>query len=214
MTQAVLNRSSRPAAGSNPGAIIAVVLAAWLALVLFLGANGLLATRAGTPPLPLVAAVAVPLIVFFVAFRTSRTFRDFLMAADLRLVTAIEAWRFAGLGFLALYAHGILPGVFAWPAGLGDMATAAAAPWMMLSLIRRPDFVRSRSFRVWNLLGMLDLVIAIGIGGLVSALASDASGEITTAPMAQLPLVLIPAFLVPGFLMLHITALYQAGKRP
>ncbi len=213
MTNAVFTRPDQPAARPNKRVTVGVILAAWLAVVLFFAAGGAFARPPGTPPLPLLAGVAIPLIVFFVAFRTSHSFRDYLMSVDLRLVTAIQAWRFAGFGFLALYVHDILPGVFAWPAGLGDMATAAAAPWIMLSLTRHPGFAASRPFRVWNLLAMLDLVVAVSIGALDSSLASGVPGEITTGPMARLPLILIPAFFVPCFLMLHITALYQARKR-
>ena len=127
--------------------------------------------------------------------------------------TAIQAWRAGGLGFLALYAHGVLPGAFAWPAGLGDIAIGVTAPWVALALIRRPGFTISRLFVVWNLLGILDLVVAVTVGGLSSALASGAPGEVTTGPMAHLPLVLIPAYLVPLFVMLHLVALFQARRQ-
>lgn len=210
MSNAVLSHPGQRPVGSNATLAAAVVLAAWLAVVLLLGARGFFAGPPGEPPLTLLIGVAVPIIFFVAALRTSRPFRDLVLAADLRLVTAIQAWRFGGLGFLAFYAHGILPGIFAWPAGLGDMAIGATAPWIMLSLIHRPDFASGGPFRVWNLLGILDLVVAVGIGGLSGALAAGTPGEITTAPMAVLPLVLIPAYLVPIFVMLHVTALYQA----
>ncbi len=108
-----------------------------------------------------------------------------------------------------MYAHGVLPGLFAWPAGLGDIAIGVAAPWMILSLIRQPGFAASQSFRVWNLLGILDLVVAIGTGVLASGFAAGLVGDTTTGPMTQLPLVLIPAYFVPIFIMLHVTALIQ-----
>ena len=84
------------------------------------------------------------------------------------------------------------------------------APWVALALLRRPGFAISRVFVVWNLLGILDLVVAVSVGGLSSAFASGAPGEVTTGPMAQLPLVLIPAYLVPLFVILHLAALFQA----
>src|SRR5204863_202344 len=68
-------------------------------------------------------------------------------------------------------------------------------------------------FVAWNLLGILDLVVAVSAGALSSALASGVAGEVTTAPMAQLPLVLIPAYLVPLFIMLHLAALFQARRQ-
>jgi hypothetical protein len=87
------------------------------------------------------------------------------------------------------------------------------APWVAIALLRRPGFAISRVFVVWNLLGILDLVVAVSVGGLSSAFASGAPGEVTTGPMAQLPLVLIPAYLVPLFVILHLAALFQARRQ-
>ena len=98
-------------------------------------------------------------------------------------------------------------------AGLGDIAIGVTAPWVALALLRQPGFAISRVFVVWNLLGILDLVVAVSVGGLSSAFASGAPGEVTTGPMAQLPLVLIPAYLVPLFLILHLAALFQARRQ-
>ena len=188
------------------------MLAVWFTLVILLGAGGAFVTPPGTPPLPILIGVAAPIIVFFAGFRMSRRFRDFVLAADLRLIMAIQAWRFAGLGFLALYTHGVLPGIFAWPAGLGDIAIGVTAPWLLVALIREPDFAASKTFVVWNALGILDLVVAVGMGALSSGLAAGVAGEVTTGPMAQLPLVLIPAYFVPIFVMLHMAALFQARR--
>jgi hypothetical protein len=198
---------------SNVTMIVVGVLAVWLALVFMLGWQGSFVRPPGSPPLPILFGVTVPLLVFAGAFLWSRAFREFVLTVDLRLVTAIQAWRFAGLGFLALHTYGILPGGFAWPAGLGDIAIGLTAPWMMLALLRLPAFAGGPLFKAWNILGIADLVVAVGTGALVSGLATGAAGEITTAPMARLPLVVIPAFLVPISTMLHLTALFQAGEQ-
>ena len=144
----------------------------------------------------------------------SRAFRDFVLGLDPALMTAIQAWRFAGFGFLALFSYGVLPGTFAWPAGVGDMAIGLTAPWVALAIIRRPGFIGSKPFLAWNLFGILDLVVAVSSGALNSVLATGIPGEVTTAPMAQLPLVLIPGYLVPLFVMLHLAALFQARRAP
>ncbi len=168
---------------------IGVMLAAWLALVAVLAAGGNFVSAPGELPRPIALGVAAPIVVFLIALAMSRSVRDFALEANLPLLTAIQAWRFAGLGFIALYAYGVLPGVFAWPAGLGDIAIA---------------------FVIWNLLGILDLVVAVGTGAYGSMSATGAAGEITTRPMAELPLVLIPAYFVPIFVMLHVVALAQS----
>jgi hypothetical protein len=216
MSNAILSASAQQRSPLIPSTttFAAVVLAVWFVLVFLLGAEGAFVTSSGAPPLPILIGVTVPIIVFLAGFGLSRPFRSFILAADLRFMTGIQAWRFAGFGFLALYAHGVLPGAFAWPAGLGDIAIGVTAPWVMVALIRRPSFAGSRLFIIWNLLGILDLVVAIGTGGFITALATSVAGEITTRPMAQLPLVLIPAYLVPLFAMLHAAALFQARHSP
>jgi hypothetical protein len=199
-------RSSRPIPAFAPW----LVLVSWLAIVWALGARGSFVTPAGDPPLALVAGVTLPLLAFFGALRVWPPFRAFVLAADLRLLTAIQAWRVLGFTFIALQLNGVLPASFAWPAGLGDMAIGAAAPWMLMGLLRRPGFANSKPFLWWNRLGILDLVVAVTCGALASGLVPAFAGEVTTAPMAQLPLVLVPVYLVPIMLMLHATALLQA----
>lgn len=189
---------------------VALVLIGWLLLVVSLGAAGVFVARPGTPPVAIAIGVVAPLVAFFAWLRLSPAFREFVLSLDLRLIAGFQAWRWAGLGFLSLYAHNILPGIFALPAGLGDMAVGFAAPWMILALVRRPDFAASAAFRRWNVLGIIDLVVAITLGTLSATLSTGAPGEISTAPMATLPLLLIPAFLVPLFLMLHTAALMQS----
>jgi hypothetical protein len=191
---------------------VAVALTVWLLLVLSLGSAGVFVGPPGRPPLPIAIGVAAPLVLFFSALRLSQSFRDFVLSLDLRFIAAMQAWRWAGLGFLALYTHKVLPAVFALPAGLGDMAIGVTAPWMMLALLRDPRFAARGAFIRWNVLGILDLVIAISIGTVSTLFATGAPGEISTAPMAMLPLLLIPAFLVPLFLMLHTTALMQSRR--
>jgi hypothetical protein len=199
-----------PAPALGVGITVAAVLAAWLAAVLTLGANRMFVGPHGAPPFALLIAFVAPLFAFVLAYRTSSAFRTFVLGADPRLLVAMQAWRFAGFAFVALYAHDILPGYFAWPAGLGDMAIALTAPLMLAGLIRSPGFATSRGYVVWNLLGLLDLFTAVATGAIGSFLI--ASEKITTAAMADLPLVLVPAFLVPIFIMMHFAALAQARR--
>src|SRR5262249_57281892 len=109
--------------------IIAGVLALWFAAVFLLGAAGAIARLAGTPPVPILIAATVPVIAFLGAYWGWPAFRAYVLSLDLPLAAAIQAWRAGGLGFLALYAHGVLPGAFAWPARPGGIAIGATAPW-------------------------------------------------------------------------------------
>jgi hypothetical protein len=194
--------------------LVGAVLALWFVLVFFLGEQGAFVRSQEAPPIPILLGVTVPLVVFLAAYLGSKAFRALVLGADLRVLTAVQAWRAGGLSFLALYAHDVLPGLFAWPAGLGDIFIGVTAPWVMLALIRQPGFMASRLFLAWNLLGILDLVVAVGTGVLSSGFVAGLAGAITTAPMAELPLVLIPVYFVPLFIMLHLAALFQGRHSP
>lgn len=212
MANTVIARVDQPnvPAVSGTGTMIAAFFLAWLMLILVLGARGVFVAPVGAPPLPLLIGLVAPLSLFLIGYRFIRPVREFVLSADLRVIVAIQGWRWAGLGFLSLYTYRVLPGIFAWPAGIGDMAIGITAPLVLSALLRRPGFAAEKSFVAWNLSGILDLVVAVSIGALVPLLAPSFYGTVTTSPMTQLPLVVIPTYLVPTFLMLHLTALFQA----
>jgi len=187
------------------------VLATWLALVFVIGSAKGFTTPTGSPPIPIAIGFAAPLIVFFAALRFSQAFRDFVLVLDNRIILAIQAWRFAGIVFITMYVYSMLPGGFAWPAGLGDMAIGATAPLILAALNRNPRFAASSTFVVWNLLGILDLLVAVGNGTLL-ALLTPVTASVTMTPMAELPLLLIPVYLVPILIMLHVSSLMQTRR--
>jgi hypothetical protein len=208
-----LNSSTTPDLRS----VIAIVFAVWFALAVWLAARNIFGGPPGSPPILLLFAVVIPIAVFLFAFWTWHSFHDFVLEADVRLLVATQAWRFAGFGFLGFYAQGLLPGYFAWPAALGDMAIALTAPWLVIALFRCPGFVSSRTFIAWNVFGILDFAVAVGMGAMAPLLFPDLAGTVTlqmatAAPMRHLPLVLIPTFAVPMFTIFHLVALFQARR--
>lgn len=213
MSNALLSHSHqlKSPAESGTGLFVALGLAGWFGIALALGTAEVYVTTGPTPPLALPVAVTVPVAVFLAGYWGSPSIREFVLAADLRLATAIQAWRIGGFSFLALYTYGLLPGYFAWPAGLGDIAVGVTAPWLLVALARRPSLAASKSFVAWQVFGILDLVVAVGVGALGPRIF-DGDGASATAPMTYLPLVLVPTFFVPVFIILHLTALFQARR--
>src|SRR5262245_51110659 len=191
---------------------VGLILPLWFLSVFILGRREAFIRPAGSLPIPILMAIVIPILLFLIAFRISNRFREWVLTADLRLVTGIQAWRFAGFGFLALYTLKLLPGYFALPAGLGDIAIGSTAPFLVAVLHRNPGSSHSNSFMLWNVLGILDLVTAVTLAGLGRLLFFD-TGGISTGVMARLPLSLIPTFFVPAFIILHLTALIQIRAR-
>jgi len=159
------------------------------------------------PPVLLGTAAALPVVLFVVWSLRSEAFRQFLLAADLRILTLAQTGRVGGIVFVILYLHGVLPGMFALPAGWGDVAIGATAPlaaWTMSSGRRFPRSI----FLWWNVVGILDLVAAVALGLLASgAFLGSQPGAITTEAMGRFPLSLVPTFLVPLWLILHLVVL-------
>jgi len=197
---------------------VLVALSLWFALSFTLGAHGAFINRPGTPPLALLAAVVIPIGLFLLWYRTSHSFHDFVLNADVALLTATQSWRFAGVGFIALNLLGFLPGYFAWPAGLGDMAIGVTAPWVAVALARNAHFAGSKTFVAWNIFGIFDFaVLAVGMGAIAPLIFPDllhtiTPQTVTAAPMRHLPLSLVPSFLVPMFTIFHLIALFQTSR--
>ena len=49
-----------------------------------------------------------------------------------RLLVSLQLWRVVGALFLLEMARGNIPGIFAYPAGIGDVIVAAVAAWVLL----------------------------------------------------------------------------------
>jgi hypothetical protein len=162
------------------------------------------------PPIPLGLAAVVPVAVFVFCYLTSVRFQQFVSSLDLRILTVAQTGRVGGIVFVILYHQGALPGIFALPAGWGDIAIGITAP--VVAWYWKPPFPR-KTFVAWNVLGSLDLVMAVSLGVLASATPVGVlAGDVTTRLMGQFPLSLIPTFFVPLLLIFHLIALSRVGK--
>ncbi len=187
-----------------------VLLALWFALAALIGVTGAVAVGPDTLFRPIALTMIVPVLAFVALYLGSTRFRDFVLGRDLRFLTLLQAWRVVGFAFLPLYFFGVLPGLFAWPAGVGDVLVGLTAPWVVFSLLRDPAFAASRAFVAWNVLGLADFVVAGAAATLAScAIPGLVAGGVTSAPMELWPLNMFPSFVVPLFAIAHLTALFQ-----
>jgi len=124
-------------------------------------------------------------------------------------LTAPHTLRVVGVFFLLAMALGKLPAVFALPAGLGDMAVGIAAPFV----VRRLHAGATRGAVWFNVLGIVDMVVAVAIGFLAGAGPTQLI-DVTpsTDPIGQLPLSLIPTVVVPMALALHVISLARLRR--
>jgi hypothetical protein len=189
---------------------LAVVLLSWFGAAYYIGAARLLVNMQGEFMAPIAITAVVPVALFFTFYALLPKFRKAVLAQDIAVLTALQNWRVIGFAFLPLYAHGVLPGLFAWPAGLGDVAIGLAAAFMVVRLRRDPDFARSPGFVRFNLLGMLDFAVAIATARLSAGQFSGLiENGVTSAAMDVWPLNIFPSFFVPFFMILHLTVLLK-----
>lgn len=188
--------------------LISVGVGVWFVLSLVASGLHLYQTGANVPPIPLGAGVLTPIVLFLAWFAASPGFRSFVLSLNPRILTIIQSWRLAGFVFLVLASYGILPRMFALPAGWGDITIGATAALVGLNLASPR---RRALFIIWQVLGIIDLVTAVTLGTVVGFI--DPHG-IPTSPMTVLPLSLIPTFAVPLFLILHIICIAHARRWP
>jgi hypothetical protein len=191
---------------TNYGKLTTTLIAAWFIFSLAASAAHLFQSDPSRPPISLGLAATVPILLFMLWYALSEPFRQFTLALNPRTLTIVHAWRTVGYVFLVLYSFGILPGMFALPAGWGDIVIGATAPFVALKLAD-PD--HRRSFILWQALGIADLVTALFTGATARFIAPHG---IPTDAMAALPLSLIPTFAVPLLLIFHIICIAQAKR--
>ena len=189
---------------------LASILAIQFSIAYAIGTGGLLANIQLTILPPIALTVLIPVVLFLLAYGLSAQFREFVLAQDIRTLTALQLWRVIGFTFLALYSFSVLPGLFAWPAGLGDVSVGLVAAWMVINLDKDPNYAYSSGFLRFQFFGMLDFVAALGTAALSSgAFPGFVSNSLTSSALDVWPLNLFPSFIVPGFIILHLVVLLK-----
>ena len=187
---------------------IGLLAAIWVGGVTAIAAVGGFDVPADSPALPTLVAIIAPVLGFGLSMISPRL-RALVLGFDPVLLVELQAWRILGGLFVAVYAFGHLPGLFAWPAGLGDVAVGVAAPFVAWQLRRNRAFLISARLRWFTYLGLTDFAIAVGTGLAARNQIPGLVEGVTSSAMGQMPLVLIPTLAVPAFIILHIIVLMQ-----
>jgi hypothetical protein len=175
------------------------VAAAWLVGVFLLGAAGAFRNDALPPRIPM--ALAATLLPGYLLL-LSPTFCRIVAAVPQHWLIGIQTFRILGGAWLVRYFAGQLPGFFALPAGIGDVATGVLAPFVAYAWYSGKPYAR-RAAIAWNLFGMADLVNAVALG----TLTGGGGGGIV------FPVVLIPAYGVPRAFLIHSYSLIGLLRR-
>src|SRR4029077_17105815 len=107
--------------------------------------------------------ILLPILIGALLIWRSETVRRIIHAVPQEWLVAVQLYRALGVVFLILYSTGKLPGLFAWPAGVGDIAIGLLAPIVGLAYAQAPRKAAGL-VAAWNVLGILDLTVAVGTG--------------------------------------------------
>ena len=182
-----------------------LVLAAWAITTAVLASRGFYQPPDTHSPPPVGIQLVVALVVLALCVWLSPTLRGLLR--NRKNLIRLNVWRLEGALFLALMFTGQVPALWAIPAGTGDVLIGASAFWVAAQLDSPGG--RRRAV-IFNLLGLLDLVVAIGLGitispGRLQVFHTTPGAELLT----RFPLALVPGFLVPLAFMVHFVSLWQ-----
>jgi hypothetical protein len=185
--------------------IFGIVLFGWLILAMFLGWQEIFRSALNQQVPSIALAICVPILVGVLLIRGSKQIREIIEAVPQSRLVAFQFYRVLGVTFLVLYAAGQLPGIFALPAGWGDVTVGLTA-FMVGARAARSE--NDQLVTLWNWLGISDLVIALATGFLsapsrLQIFSLDAPNVL----IGSFPLVMIPIFAVPLSIVLHLASL-------
>jgi hypothetical protein len=152
------------------------------------------------------------LLIPVLASGQTQTARAFL--CDLKILGFGGDATLIGRGSLVDWIHGIMPGAFTLPAGIGDVTTGLlalpAAVWVA------SGFATGRKIGIrWNLFGLADFAVAVTMGMLTSpGPAHLLALEHPNVQIAMFPTTMTPAFVVPFSILLHVLSLRQLKRAP
>ena len=181
------------------------VLVVWAVVTTVLASRGFFQPQDAESAPPVGINLVVVLSVLAASLVTSASLRR-LLTRQANLIR-LHLWRLVGIVFLVLMVRGQMPALWALPAGIGDILIAATAPW----IAGQVDSPRGKRRAIaWNLLGISDLVVAVGLGIMTSPGPTQVFDTVPTSELiTRFPLALVPTFLVPLAFTLHVVSLWQ-----
>jgi hypothetical protein len=179
---------------------------AWTAAI-----NGVF--RTGTSSLPLLpAALLLPVIIGTPLLLLSKRVGQVLDAMPTTWLVALQVYRVFGVQWLVGWLRGVQPGLWALPAGTGDVLTGLFAVSAAMAVATGTAEGR-RAAIFWNIFGLVDFAVAIPLGMMTSPGFFQMVVPNTSIAVDAFPNVLTPAFVVPSSILLHVLSLRQLRRR-
>jgi hypothetical protein len=184
----------------------------WFAVAWSAAINGVF--RAGVSPLPVLpSAIFLPVIIGAPLLLWSKRVGQVLDAMPATWLIALQLYRVFGGWALAAAMRGVLPDVFALPAGTGDVLTGLFAVPAAIAVAGGTAEGR-RAAIIWNVFGLADFAVAIIMGMITSPGPFQLIvPNVPSIGAGSYPDVLTPALVVPSSILLHALSLRQLIRR-
>jgi hypothetical protein len=181
---------------------LAVILFFWITAAISLSLQGFFEANSSVLVLN-IAYSLLPVLAGVGLWFASRSFRETVRAVPADCLIRIQSYRALGLVYLVSWYCGLLPGVFAIPAGVGDLLVGISAP-VVASVVRRRSSLAGLAATLWNVFGLIDLVTGVTFGFLTSpSPLEQLARERPNIMITTFPMVLLPAIIVPLSILCH-----------
>lgn len=214
---AAIDRPQEKAWSAAIGRWLFAAVAVWVGSALFVTSG------VWTPP-----SLAIPVYILglagagFLLLTRTTAGRKVLDELPQSWLIGAQVYRVVGGVFLIAASYAAVPTYFAIPAGWGDLFVGAGAVVIAMLFAAGATAARPAAW-AWNLTGLLDLIVAVGIGS--SLLAAPAAAIWGGSPFwlvraaagwqpfgpsifhISFPLALIPTLIVPLSVLLHVLSL-------
>lgn len=177
----------------------------WTALMYYVVKGEIALPFVGKSPLrtPVYFVIPVGLVLLFRRWMTKEPFSQ-------HLLVSLQLFRLIGMVFVLEWWRGVLPAVFAQPAGWGDLLTSVIAVYILVRY--RKTAIPRNALVALGIVGLIDIASAFFFGiASASTPLQILSFELPNR-VSEYPTGLIPGFLVPFAVAGHILSLSQLPK--
>ena len=193
-------------ASARKGALIGAGFLVWGAFMTWFCLANVMRSLGPVGPLVIPVCWAAPTTLLFV-------FRDWFLERPLsqHFLIGVQLWRTIGGVFLIEMTRENMPGIFAYPAGLGDLLVAALAAAVLLRYRNQPVIPREAILLVIGV-GMADFLSAFFFGFTSSQGPQQLFFPKVVNGSLRFPTGLIPLYLVPCAIFFHALSWLQLRR--
>lgn len=164
-------------------------------------------------PPKIVLTTTLPFAIFVTILYNTKICKKANAILNLEDLVKIHIFRLIGSTFIILFFYDLLPPVFAFFAGIGDLLTAISSIFVVKAIQNNKSYARRLTY-IWNTFGLIDILITSAMAIIFTKISIDNNIQ-GVEFLAEFPFCFIPAFAPPTIIFLHLLVfrkLYSTKK--